>query len=166
MHASVTLGSHLYQSYQIDQPTIPKEEWPAALPFLLKDLITERVTDIVADGVVLPGSNKVKAYVLTKRFVEQIKAVLEQYSNKLVRILPEDEVWARTRPDISSFMLLHRSQNSEFKIGAYVEEGSVSQRTIRGVTPPVTGEFESTLQLDSLALELQRSMDYLSSQMK
>lgn len=163
---TLTLGSHWYQSYQIDKPAIPQEEWPAALPFLLKDLITERATEIVADGVLLPGTNKVKAYVLSKFLIGLIKEVLAENNNTLLRILPEDEVWAKTRPDVPSFMLLHRSQNSDFKIGAYSEQSAVFQRTIRGINPPITGEDESTLQLDSLALELQRSMDYLASQLK
>lgn len=49
--ASVILGSHLYQSFQIDNPNLPKEELTGALPFLVKDLITDRIADIVADGI-------------------------------------------------------------------------------------------------------------------
>ncbi|MCF7353818.1 MSHA biogenesis protein MshI [Vibrio sp. CK2-1] len=166
LNATVTLGSHLYQSYQIDKPAIPKEEWSVALPFLLKDLITERVNEIVADGVELADSNKIQAYVVIKRFVEQLKQVLDHRSVKLLNITPEDEVWAHARSDVPAYMLLHRSQNSEFKIGAFVNQSSAFQRTVRGVESPITGEFASSLQIDALALELQRSMDYLSAQLK
>ncbi len=166
LNATVTLGSHLYQSYHIDKPAVPKEEWPVALPFLLKDLITERVNEIVTDGVELGDSNKIQAYVVIKRFVEQLKQVLDHRSVKLLNITPEDEVWAHARSDVPAFMLLHRSQNSDFKIGAFVNQSSVFQRTVRGVESPITGEFASSLQIDALALELQRSMDYLSAQLK
>ncbi|MDF5048894.1 MSHA biogenesis protein MshI, partial [Vibrio parahaemolyticus] len=37
---------------------------------------------------------------------------------------------------------------------------------IRSVTPPLTGVPSSDLQMDSLSLELQRSIDYLSSQLR
>ncbi|POB69223.1 MSHA biogenesis protein MshI, partial [Vibrio vulnificus] len=47
-----------------------------------------------------------------------------------------------------------------------VEHTPMFQRTIRSVFPPLTGEAASALQLDGLALELQRSIDYLSSQIK
>lgn len=166
LNASVTLGSHLYQHYQIDAPAVPKEEWPVALPFLLKDLITERVNDIVADGVELADSNKVQAYVLQRRFVDQLKQVLDHRNVHLLKITPEDEVLSHARPDVPAFMLLHRSQKSEFKIGAFVNQSSVFQRTIRGVESPITGDNINSLQIDTLALELQRSMDYLSSQLK
>ncbi len=166
LNATVTLGSHLYQSFQLEKPTVPKDEWPVALPFLLKDLITERVTDIVADGVELGDSNKIQAYVVVKRFVEQLKQVLDHRNVKLLKISPEDEVWAHARQDVPAYMLLHRSQKSDFKIGAFVNQGSIFQRTIRGVESPITGEYANSLQIDALALELQRSMDYLSSQLK
>ena len=166
LNATVTLGSHLYRSYQIEKPAVPKEEWPVALPFLLKDLITERVTDIVADGIELADSNKIQAYIVVKRFVEQLKQVLDRRSVKLLKITPEDEVWAHTRSDVPAYMLLYRSRKSDFKIGAFVNQSSVFQRTIRGVESPITGEYANSLQIDALALELQRSMDYLSSQLK
>ncbi|OEF28478.1 hypothetical protein [Vibrio rumoiensis] len=166
LNATVTFGSHFYQSYQIDKPAIPEDEWSVALPFLLKDLITDRVTEIVADGIAVPHSSKIQAYVLTKRLIEQLKEVLERHQIQLLQILPEDEVWSQTRTDTSAFMLLHRSASSEFKIGAFVEESSVFQRTVRGIHSPITGEYSNTIQLDGLALELQRSMDYLSSQLK
>ena len=166
VNATVTLGSHFYQSYQIEKPVIPKEEWPLALPFLLKDLITERAAEIVADGVEVPHSAKIQAYVVTKRLVEQIRDILDKNNIHLLHIFPEDQVWSHTRSDIPAYMLLHRSHNSEFKIGAFVEQRSVFQRTVRGIAPPVTAEYSNTIQLDGLALELQRSMDYLSSQLK
>ncbi|RND27456.1 MSHA biogenesis protein MshI, partial [Vibrio cholerae] len=50
----LVLHSQLYQTYQIEQPSIPREEWSAALPFLLKDMLSEKVTDVVADAHPLP----------------------------------------------------------------------------------------------------------------
>ena len=50
-NANIVIGSHLYQSFQIDNPNLPKEELVGALPFLVKDLISDRVADIVADGI-------------------------------------------------------------------------------------------------------------------
>ncbi|MFV0576256.1 MAG: MSHA biogenesis protein MshI [Vibrio sp.] len=172
LDAKVTFGAFFYQSYQIDKPNIPKEEWPSALPFLLKDLTNENVANIIADGLEQPHSNKIKAYVIQKVCVDTLKTVLDAHHIKLEFILPEDEVWPNARPDLDAFMLLHRSHKSEFKISAYAEYASVFQRIIRGVPFPISGKAENSakaensLELDSLALEVQRSMDYLSSQLK
>ncbi len=162
----VTLGAHFYQTYQIDKPELPAEEWSVALPFLLKDMLTERVTDIIADGVLLPNNNKLQAYVLSKSVLAQIQAVLQSKGVQLESLLPEDQVWAQIDTDAAEFMLLHQNGESGFKIGGFVEQLPMFQRTIRGIMSPMTGEMANSFQLDSLALELQRSIDYLASQLR
>ncbi|BCL68504.1 MSHA biogenesis protein MshI [Vibrio nigripulchritudo] len=162
----ITLGAHHYQTYQIERPEIPEEEWSVALPFLLKDLIAERVTDIVADGIPLPNSSKIQTYVLSKRVLTPLLAILEKSQITLDRILPEDEVWGQANEHAEDFLLLHQSAHSSFKINAYVTRDICFHRTIRGVSAPLTGAQASSLQIDGLALEMQRSIDYLSSQIK
>ncbi|MDE1309435.1 MSHA biogenesis protein MshI [Vibrio aestuarianus subsp. cardii] len=162
----LVLHSNLYQTYQIEKPNLPKEEWSVALPFLLKDLINEKVTEIVADAFSLPIGNKIQAYVVAKRLVLEVSALLQANGLLLGKVIPESEVWARSAGELGNFLLLHRNKNSSFKFDAFIDRKCSFQRTIRGVVPPITGVASSALQLDGLALELQRSIDYLSSQLK
>lgn len=162
----VLLASHYYQSYQIDKPELPEAEWPAALPFLLKDLITERVTEIVADGYALSDGKKAQVYVISKSLLTPLQQIVTAAGASLSRIVPEDEVWGYAQLQFDNFMLLHRSEKASFKIGAYVAGKSRFQRIIRGVAAPITGVAMAELQADSLALELQRSTDYLASQLR
>lgn len=163
---NVVLNANHYQTYQIEKPELPKEEWPVALPFLLKELITERVTDIVTDAIALPTGNKVQAYVLSKKLLDRLLALINAAGGTLNAVLPEDELWGHSAGELENFMLLQRSKKGNFKIGAFVNQTVCFQRTIRSVAPPLTGAASSSLQLDGLALELQRSIDYLSSQLK
>ncbi|MDN2666551.1 MSHA biogenesis protein MshI [Vibrio sp. 14N.309.X.WAT.E.F5] len=158
--------ANYYQTYQIDKPDIPENEWSVALPFLLKDLVSERVTDITASAVALPTSNKLQVYVLPKKLLDKLLIVTNSVQVELKGIAPEDEIWGYSAGELSNFILLQRSQNAHFKLGAFVEHTVCFQRTIRSVVPPLTGVASSALQLDGLALELQRSIDYLSSQIK
>lgn len=162
----VVLHAQLYQSYQIDTPAVPRQEWSAALPFLLKDLISEKVTEVVADAHPLTGTNKVQAYVMAKAPILELAGSLEKLGCQLGRIVPEQEVWAHCLPEQAHFLLLQRSQGGHFKLDAFVDQQCNFQRTLRGVVAPVTGVASSLLQIDGLALELQRSIDYLSSQLK
>lgn len=164
--ATVVFSSHYYQSYQIEKPELPKEEWAIALPFLLKDLINERVTEIVADAYLLPDGRRAQAYVLSKKYLTPLINALDKAKITLSRVIPEDEVWGHVQTEIDSFMLLYRGVKDSYKVGAFVETKSRFQRVIRGVVSPLTGVASSELQLDSIALELQRSIDYLSSQMR
>lgn len=158
--------ANYYQTYQIDKPDIPESEWSVALPFLLKDLVSERVTEITASAVALPTSNKLQAYVLSKKLLDKLVKITLAAQVELKGVVPEDEIWGDSAGELSNFLLLQRSANTHFKLGAFVENTVCFQRTIRSVVPPLTGVASSALQLDGLALELQRSIDYLSSQIK
>ena len=158
--------ANYYQTFQIDKPDIPESEWSVALPFLLKDLVSERVTEITASAVALPTSNKLQVYVLPKKLLDKLVNIANSTQVELSGVAPEDELWGYSAGELSNFILLQRSINSHFKLGAFVENTVCFQRTIRSVVPPLTGVASSALQLDGLALELQRSIDYLSSQIK
>ncbi|MGR5488301.1 hypothetical protein ACPV5F_20860, partial [Vibrio alfacsensis] len=99
---NVVIGSDLYHTYQIDTPRIPKSEWPQALPFLLKDVISERVTEIVADGLELPSLNKTTAYVIQKSWLLQLRGVLEKLGLELAQVIPEELFWARAQKESHS----------------------------------------------------------------
>ncbi|MFM2591047.1 MSHA biogenesis protein MshI [Vibrio sp. TBV020] len=162
----IVLHSNLYQTYQIEKPSVPDEELSSALPFLLKDLISERVTDIVADSAPLPLSTKRQVYVVSRALVIGLYEALNKLGIDLRQVLVEDEVWGHTAGELSNFLLLQRSKQGQFRVSAFVDKQCAFQRTIRGVTPPLTGVASSVLQLDGIALELQRSIDYLSSQLR
>lgn len=163
---TLVLSMQHYQTYQLDKPELPREEWSVGLPFLLKDLVTEKITEIVADAVELPNGNKIQAYVIQRSLLNTFLALFAKHSLTLTNIVPESEVWGHIEPDTPHFLLLQRSENDHFKVSAYVEHGATFQRAIRSVVTPLTGVASSGLQLDGLALELQRSVDYLSSQLK
>ncbi|WP_217539585.1 MSHA biogenesis protein MshI [Vibrio metschnikovii] len=161
----VVLHAQLYQCYQMDKPAVPREEWSGALPFLLKDLISEKPTEIVADAYELSGSNKIQAYVISIKVILELAQALQSIGYQLGQVIPEQEIWANS-VQTPHFLLLQRSREGQFKLDAFVDQRCYFQRTLRGVVAPVTGETSPALQLDGLALELQRSIDYLSSQLK
>ena len=124
------------------------------------------MTEITASAVALPTSNKLQAYVLPKKLLDKLVKITLAAQVELKGVVPEDEIWGDSAGELSNFLLLQRSANTHFKLGAFVENTVCFQRTIRSVVPPLTGVASSALQLDGLALELQRSIDYLSSQIK
>ncbi|MBY6197064.1 MSHA biogenesis protein MshI [Vibrio hangzhouensis] len=162
----VIIGSHWYHTYQIETPRIPKSEWPQALPFLLKDVISERVTEIVADGLELPSLNKTTAYVVQKAWLLQLRTIVEESGHELSQVVPEELVWAQGKQDAESYVLLQRSRFHHYRVSAFSQGLPLFHRTIRTVSGPVIQGDNLGLDVDSLALELQRSLDYLSSQLK
>ncbi|MGR5236195.1 MSHA biogenesis protein MshI [Vibrio alfacsensis] len=163
---AVVLSNNYYQMFQIDKPAMPRQEWPSALPFLLKELISERAIDIISDAVELPNSNKIQAYVLSRKVVDKIALLASRVHLTLEAIIPEDDVWGDAAGELGHFLLLQRSTRGHFRISAFVDHTIAFHRSIRSVTPPLTGVPSSELQMDGLSLELQRSIDYLSSQLR
>ncbi|MGO1296888.1 MAG: MSHA biogenesis protein MshI [Vibrio sp.] len=161
----VILNSTLVQSYQIDKPAIPESEWSSALPFLLKDMVREKMTEIVADAYEI-SNRKIQAYVVNKALVLELHQCLAEIGCDLVRVLPEQEVWPHCHSELHHFLFLQRSLKGGFKLAAFNDKRCVFERTLRGIESPITGSPSEVLQLEGLALELQRSTDYLSSQNK
>ncbi|MDN3608300.1 MSHA biogenesis protein MshI [Vibrio ostreicida] len=162
----IVLSSNFYQTYQIEKPNIPQEELSGALPFLIKELISEKVTEIVADSAHLPLSNKLLVYVASKSVILGLQQSLLTHHIQLDRVMVEDEIWGVSADEASHFLLLQRSYQNSFRLSAFVDHHCAFQRTIRGVSSPLTGVATSALQMDGIALELQRSIDYLSSQLR
>ncbi|NLS14593.1 MSHA biogenesis protein MshI [Vibrio sp. SM6] len=165
-HLTVLLGSHYYQVLQIDKPKIPSAEWPKALPYLLKDLLSEKPSEVVASAVSLPFGGKIQAYVLSKSILNPLLRCFDEHQFTLNALLPDDEIWGYSSDELANFMLLQRSDAGAYKLSAFVAHVPVFQRTLRAIFGPLTGENGSESQLDTVALELQRSMDYVSAQAK
>ena len=98
--------ANYYQTYQIDKPDIPESEWSVALPFLLKDLVAERVTEITASAVALPTSNKLQVYVLPKKLLDKLLNITNSAQVELKGVAPEDEIWGYSAGELSNFILL------------------------------------------------------------
>jgi len=162
----VVLHPGLYQDYQIEKPNLPKDEWNTALPFLLKDLTTDRVSDLVADAFELPNTNKIQVYVVSKSLILNLNQMASSLGHSLRRVLIEEDHWGLLSGDLSQFLLLQRSLHGNYQLRAYVNNKCVFHRTLRGVVAPLSGPESGELALDGAALELQRSIDYLSSQLK
>lgn len=92
----VVLHANIYQTFQLDKPNIPAEELKSALPFLVKDLISEKVTEIVADSAPTTVNNKLQVYVLQRSVVVGLYESLQALKIELSEVLVEDEVWGHS----------------------------------------------------------------------
>lgn len=70
---------------------------------LLKELISERAIDIIADAVELPNSSKVQAYVLSRKMLDKIVLLASRAQLPLEAIIPEDDVWGDTAGELGNF---------------------------------------------------------------
>ncbi|MCW8330415.1 PilN domain-containing protein [Photobacterium sp. SDRW27] len=172
----LVLGHGLYQSMLIEKPELPREEYPTALPFLVKDLVNESPLELVADGFPAPLKDRLQVFVTNRKQVEQLIEICSDAGCELLSITAEEVAWGQLTAATLSQLVLHRRHNANLQLTAFKQQEMCFQRQLRGFSVPLLAEqavgdqLDGTqshnLQLDSLALELQRSLDFLSSQLR
>ncbi|SMY36606.1 MSHA biogenesis protein MshI [Photobacterium andalusiense] len=166
---AVILGQGLYQSLLIDKPELGADELALALPYLVKDLVNEAPEDIVADGFSCLQNDRLQVFVSTRQQVAKIIAACKSAGCDVGCVTVESVVWSEFTADNRSQLIVHRYGNGNLQLTAFSQHKLFFQRQLRGfdvslVAMPNTDA--QSLQLDSLALELQRSLDFVSAQLR
>jgi len=170
----LVLGHGLYQSMLIEKPELPREEYPTALPFLVKDLVNESPLELVADGFPAPLKDRLQVFVTHRKQVEQLIQICTDAGCELLSISAEEVAWGQLTASALSQLVLHRRRSASLQLTAFKQQEMCFQRQLRGFSVPLFAEQVAgeqlvgnhNLKLDSLALELQRSLDFLSAQLR
>ncbi|GHA54634.1 PilN domain-containing protein [Photobacterium aphoticum] len=167
----LVLGHGLYQSMLIDKPELPREEYPTALPFLVRELVNESPQELVADGFPSPLKDRLQVFCTQRRPLEQLAQACTEGGYSLLSVSAEEAVWGQWIHPQQSQLLLHRRGLDNLQLSAFKQQTLCFQRQLRGFGVPLLpaggeSDMKAALQLDSLALELQRSLDFLSAQLR
>ncbi|WP_157037806.1 PilN domain-containing protein [Photobacterium aquae] len=168
-HVQLVLGHGRYQSLLIEKPELPREEYPTALPFLVKDLVNDSPSELVADGFVSPLKERLQVFVANKNLVESLVQSLREAGCELKGISVEEVVWGQFGSPGHTQLLLQRRGKGNLQLMAFKQQVLCFQRQLRGFAAPVAKSDPApsdVMQLDGLALELQRSLDFLSAQLR
>lgn len=168
-HIAIVLGRGLYQSLLIDKPDLNADELVLALPYLVKDLVNESPDDIIADGFSSLNNDRIQVFVTTRQQVNKIVLACQSAGCHVGCMTVESVVWGDFTPENRSQLVVHRYGNGNLQLTAFSHRKLFFQRQLRGFDVPlVTASTSDTqaLQLDNLALELQRSLDFLSAQLR
>ena len=166
---AVVLGQGLYQSLLIDKPELSGDELTLALPYLVKDLVNEAPEDIVADGFSSLHNDRLQVFVSTRQQLNKIVSACQTGGCTVGCMTVESVVWSEFTVENRSQLVVHRYGNGNLQLTAFSQNKLFFQRQLRGFDVPLVSEPSSdiqALQLDSLALELQRSLDFLSAQLR
>lgn len=165
----VVLAPGLYQVLQVEKPNVPDEELPGALPWAVKDFVSEPVLQLAMDYFELrsnPAAAPRLAVVVTpKSRVAQIAEAVNDQA-QLESIVTEELALADLLGAGDGVQLLLFQPARQEPQLLVVHKGQLCfTRQLRGFARLTDGAADPDL-LDSLALELQRSLDYLISQLK
>ncbi|MCD9466259.1 MSHA biogenesis protein MshI [Photobacterium iliopiscarium] len=165
----IVLGHGSYQSLIIDQPNLSAEELPIALPFLIKDLVNDSPADLIADGFPAIVSGHLQVIVASRKLITDIILTCNNAGCNVNDITVEDVVWSAFTEANRSQLIIHSDESGDLQLTAFHEQNLCFQRQLRGISLSTldTSIVENRRQqLDNLALELQRSLDYISAQLR
>ncbi|MEM0911586.1 MAG: biogenesis protein MshI [Pseudomonadota bacterium] len=166
------LTAHWYKLLQIDKPDVPSEEVFAALQWPLQEVIGAQ-QDITYDYIDLPvkvsGYNKVLAVAIAKKDIENISEAIFDAGLFLQTITVEEFATLNLLPKSSEAIItLIQEQGEELVINIIKDGHLYFSRKLKGFEN--IGSFtEQELEmgvLDSLGVQVQRSMDYFESQLR
>ncbi|ABO91899.1 MULTISPECIES: hypothetical protein [Aeromonas] len=166
----VALAATLYQQVQIDKPAVPEAEMAGALPWAIKDYVNEPVLQLAMDYVDLPtppaGRPRINVICVPKARVQQLADAVNSIASLDAIVSDELAMTALYEADNTVRMLLWQPRGQDLQLLVFHQGGLCFSRQLRGFTA-LTGEHEpDSMLLDSLALEIQRSLDYLAGQLK
>jgi len=171
-HVSVVLGRDFYQTFDIDKPKVAESELLASLPFAIKDLVSESVFDLIVDYFDMPlqqrKTEQITVVCLPKKRVLMIRDMILETGCKLASITAEELALSKLLGEHSEANILLSQQYNELLLTVVKEGQLYFSHRVRGFNELVAlplEEVEEAL-LDGLSLEIQRALDYISSQLR
>lgn len=170
----LVLPGNRYQLLQIDKPAVDESELAAVLAWSIKDLVNVPHEDLVADYFNLPSmqtmqGEKLNVVVTSTKTIKPFIDLFVELKVNLAGIVPEEMVIrnvVNTRDEAS--LLLSQQQDEEATLQIVKNDEIYFARKLRGfnrIHQYTAQELVDGL-IDTLSLEVQRSMDYLVSQLK
>lgn len=167
---NLALSRHWYTQTQLEKPAMPDEELAQALPWSMRDLISEPIDSLLFDYIDLPngpaGQKRIAVYSSEKEalanIVQAVSAVCE------IGTIGVDELAiANLLEPEERGLLLYKAPGQELTITFIHQRQWHFSRVIRGFQA-LDDEQMSAEQFvfDNLLLELQRSIDYAVGQLK
>ncbi|PKF62965.1 hypothetical protein CW745_05945 [Psychromonas sp. psych-6C06] len=169
---SVVLGRDFYQTFDIEKPKVEASELMASLPFSIKDLVSESVFDLIVDYFDMPFQQRkgeqITVICVPKVRVLMIRDMIIATGCQLNVITIEDLALTRLLGDHEEANILLSQQNNELVLTVVKEGQLYFTHRLRGFNDLIAlplADVENAL-LDGLSLEIQRVLDYISSQLR
>ncbi|GDY26467.1 MSHA biogenesis protein MshI [Agarivorans sp. Toyoura001] len=167
------LGNAHYQQFQVEKPKVADEELAGAVPWTIKDMVAEQVLDLAVDYYEAPAapmaSEKLNVVCVRKPIIQQLVNMANQQDLTIEGITIESLAAINfLEANERCQMLLWQPKGGDLEL-IVVRQGQVSfTRQLRAFSAlGQMQEIEFTQSFfDSLSLELQRSIDYISATLK
>lgn len=168
----VALTSHHYQVLQIDRPDVPDAEVHDALAWQVQQLLPsnqEYAYDFAEQPVQVSGQNKVIVVAIPKKDIQAISEGIFEADLDLRSIIIEETAAVELTPYSDEATLTLVQEHGEEIVLNIVKDGRLYfSRRLKGFENLGTYSMEELEMgiIDTLCVQLQRSMDFFESQLR
>ncbi|WP_107852416.1 MSHA biogenesis protein MshI [Oceanimonas marisflavi] len=166
----LALGRQYWRQVQLDKPAMPDEELAQALPWCMRELVDEPVEQLLFDYIDLPpgpqGTDRIAVYYSQRtRLAELARAVSPLCEIETMGI--DELAMCNLLAPEQRGLVLHKVPGQELTMTFIHQRQWHFSRTIRGFQA-LDDETMAADQFvfDNLLLELQRSIDYATGQLR
>ena len=166
------MSQHYYQQLQIERPNVPDEELVSALPFAIKDLISEPLHELVLDYYHVPSvtmmADRLNVVYSQKSVIQRAVDTVANVGLTLTHIGIEELSMANLLTNTGETqMLIYQHSADDVLISVVRDNALYFSRHLRGFQSLYQQtKVMDTFLLEGLGLELQRSLDYVVAQLK
>lgn len=166
----LVVSNALLEQVSIDKPDLPEEDIPAALQWSLKDLVKIPAADVIADyydpPIQVSGAKKIYVVAINKKKLQPWITLLHDHNLSIQGIINEDLVLSSLVPNDKKLLLLTQNEGEHPQLHVVSNGKLVVTRKLTR-TPPIHDiKIDDYQEVEALALELQRSQDFFSGQLR
>ncbi|CUS47472.1 MAG: MSH system assembly platform protein MshIa [Idiomarinaceae bacterium HL-53] len=166
----IVLSSAFVEQVSVDKPELPEGDIAAALQWTLKELVDIPPADIVVDYYDLPiqtgSEKKIQAVVANRQFLQPILDVLHKEEFDIQGIVNADLAYSQWFDKDERVLALSQTQHDTNQLQIIVENRLILTRELSRIKPIRLIAPDDMDELEALALEMQRSIDFFTSQLR
>lgn len=166
----LVLGTDLIEEISVDKPELDEAEIAAALQWTLKDLVTIPAEDIIADyydpAIHASGDKKIQVVVASRSFLESLLVILHAAQFDIKGIVNSTLAFSRWFSPEHKTVVLTQSHQAVSQLHIISNSLLVLTRGLNRLQPLTKLTAADLTELEVLALEVQRSLDYYTGQLR
>ncbi len=167
----IVMSAPLYKKFSLEKPDVPESEILQTLPWAAKDFVSQPVSELVFDYIDLPTPAASKSRIQVYTIERQLMKLLARLFNELgllQTVMPDETTWLDLlTPMAPGQLLIYKRLAEDLELLAIFSESICFSRQFRGTAG--LGEDQrplSDLEIEEMSVEIQRAMDYITSQLK
>lgn len=167
----LVLSPRLVQQTTLDKPALSDDELDQALPWTLKDLIDIPTADMAADYyeplVQVAGREKIQAVAVRKSWLAEVLAPLHDAKLQVSGVANEDiALCALLAAQHPPLVVVNQYEQQQAQLMLVKNRGLVVSRQLKPLHSALSGAEPDAFEIENLAIELQRSLDYFTGQLR